>query len=226
MAAYATPTRMWRRTWGFRLLGVWIREVMEDFVYDPEFHEPLGSLETLASPNGSLSLCKPCSLLEPPQSLPQRSSQSEGTCRTFGAVRPSFVTGSTLVFSSEMGRQLGRTLCFRTSTVPVRPWKRSTLRPIIPPEPQKSPEEASEHVRKCPSWEAIRLRWPRAVATNLACIVKTKRDDSVKIRLVIDLRRSGVNGLTPVPRKVILPQVKDFAVLVVDPLWRPTAALH
>ena len=59
--------------------------------------------------------------------------------------------------------------------------------------------QARNYVRKRPSWEAIRLRWPRAVATKLACIVETRRDGPVKIRLVMDFRRSGVNGLTHVP---------------------------
>ena len=55
-----------------------------------------------------------------------------------------------------------------------------------------------------------------AVVTELACIVKTKRDGSVKIRLVIDLRRSGVNELSDVPQKVNLPRVKDFTISVVN----------
>ena len=62
----------------------------------------------------------------------------------------------------------------------------------------------------------IQLRWLRAVATKLACIVKTQRDGLVKIRFVIDLHRSGVTGLTHLPQKVILPRVKDFAISVVD----------
>ena len=81
----------------------------------------------------------------------------------------------------------------------------------------KSLEEVSDHVKsdvEClvnkndvrtrPSWEAIRRQWLRAVATKLSCILTTRRDGSVKIRLIIDLRRSGVSGFTHVPQRVIL----------------------
>ena len=54
---------------------------------------------------------------------------------------------------------------------------------------------------------------------------RSKRDGSVKIRLVIDLRRTGVNGLTHVTQKVTLPRVKDFAISVVTSLWRPTSRI-
>ena len=50
----------------------------------------------------------------------------------------------------------------------------------------------------------------------MACIVKTKRGSSVKIRFVIDLRRFGVKGLTHVAQKVILARVKDLAISIVD----------
>ena len=115
----------------------------------------LAALDSLGSPKGWASLCKPCSLREPafvPCSMTQRSSQSEGTSRTFGAgcsisrmtLRPTFLTGSILVSPSELSRLLGRTVCFRRSTVPVRLWKHpdcvgglwSTLGPIIPPQLQ------------------------------------------------------------------------------------------
>ena len=227
-----------------RELGVQIREVMEELVYDPDFHAfLLAALDTLlAQPKALASPYKPCSLREPafmPYSVSQRSSQSEGTSRNFGEVcstsrktlRPTFLAGSTLAFSSELKRLWARTLCFRKSTVAQGArWDPSTHRN------NKSLAEASEHVkpeierllsksyvRRWPSWEAIRLRWPRAMATKLACIAKTKRDGSAKIRLVIDLPRSGVNGLAHVPQKVILPRVKDFAISIVDSLRRPTS---
>ena len=38
--------------------------------------------------------------------------------------RPTFLTGSILAFTLELSPLLGRSLCFRKSTVPVRPWKR------------------------------------------------------------------------------------------------------
>ena len=181
-----------------------------------------------------------------PYSMSQRSSQSEGTSRIIGAVcstsrktlRPTFMTGSILVFTSEVSRVLGTNSLFpenygaSTAAAEASRWCGVAREARWDPSSHRnheSLEEASEHVkpeierllsksnvRRWPSWEAIRLRWPRAMATKLACIAKTKRGGSVKIRLVIDRRRSGVNGLTHVPRKVILPRVKDFAISVVD----------
>ena len=66
-----------------------------------------------------------------PCSMPQRSSQPEGTSRTFGTVcsisrrtlRPTLLNGSALVFTSESSRPPARPLCSRKSTVPARPWK-------------------------------------------------------------------------------------------------------
>ena len=89
------------------------------------------------------------------------------------------------VFSSELSRPLGRSLFFiQKSSVTVeasRLWGYlwSTLGPSSHRK-YKSLEEASErvkprvdrlfsrsHVRRWPSWEAIRQRWPRAVATTV-----------------------------------------------------------
>ena len=206
---------------------------MEELVYDPDFHAfLLAALDTLlAQPKALASPYKPCSLREPafmPYSMSQRSSQSEGTSRNFGAVcstsrktlRPTFLTGSILVFSSELKRLWARTLCFRNLRCQYgRGSPRSTLGPSTHRN-NKSLAEASEHVkpetqrllsksyvRGWPSWEAIRLRWPRAgMATKLACIAKTKRDG-----LGQNPRRPSPFGRQrislSVPQKVILPRV-------------------
>ena len=55
--------------------------------------------------------------------------------------------------------------------------------------------------------------------TKMACIVKTKEDGSEKVRLVVDCRRSGVNGLMTVRERVVLPRVSDVADSLKRLLW-------
>ena len=189
-------------------------------VYDPEFHaRPLDSPGQRLGPlYASRCLC------ESPPSFHIHCRRSQVSRRVLPEplvqyarlrARPETDVPDWLhsAVPSELSRPLGRTLCFPRSTVSVWPWKHPDCvgLPIVHVEThhpsQLQVEEASEHakpeiepllgkscVRKWPLWEGIRPRWPRAVATKLACNVKTKRDGSVKIRLVIDLRRSGVAG--------------------------------
>lgn len=43
----------------------------------------------------------------------------------------------------------------------------------------------------------------------MGCIQKTRADGSLKTRLIVDMRRSGVNGLMKVKQRVVLPRVTD-----------------
>ena len=54
------------------------------------------------------------------------------------------------------------------------------------------------------------------MASKLACILKLRADGSTKVRFIIDLLRSGVNGLCKVPQRVVLPRVQDVAEDVLD----------
>ena len=69
---------------------------------------------------------------------------------------------------------------------------------------------APNYVRRWP-WEAIRQRWPRAVATQLACIFMIKR---------MALSRSASSLTSPLGRQRAdsrpTPPIKDFAISVVD----------
>ena len=72
-------------------------------------------------------------------------------------------------------------------------------------------------------WAAVLLLWPLAAASKMAMIVKQRDDLSLKVRFIIDLLRSGVNGGVHVPERVILPRLTDFAAGVVNLLlfqWR------
>ena len=87
----------------------------------------------------------------------------------------------------------------------------------------KSYEEAAEHVepelvrlRKAGyvevlgSWSEVRARFGRSVVVSkLAAILKPKADGSLKVRLVIDYRRSGVNAHVRTPERIVLPRVRD-----------------
>lgn len=61
------------------------------------------------------------------------------------------------------------------------------------------------------SWEeVVQLVGPKAKLTQMACIVKIK-EGVEKVRLVVDMRRSGVNGLMKLYERVCLPRIYDVA---------------
>ena len=64
---------------------------------------------------------------------------------------------------------------------------------------------------KVASWkEVVELVGEGAKLTKLGCIVKMK-DGKEKVRLIVDCRRSGINGLMALKQWVILPRVSDVA---------------
>lgn len=72
--------------------------------------------------------------------------------------------------------------------------------------------------------DVVKLFGSEAKLTRLACIVKLKDSGELKYRLVVDSRRSGVNGLMDVKERVILPKITDVAaairrLLVVNDGW-------
>ena len=188
--------------------------------------------QRLRPPYASRALCESPPLCH--VSMSQRPSQSEGTSRSFGAarstsrktLRPTFLTGSMLVFTLELSRLLGRTLCLWKSTVPVRPWRHPDC--VAWPSEHvgtHQPTETTSHSRKrrnvsSPKLSVYSARATsagglrekpsdddrlRAVVTKLACIVETNREGSVNIRLVIDLLRSGVNAPAKSTRSALPP---------------------
>ena len=181
--------------------------MLEELVNDPEFHAPLlAALDTVGSAKG--------------WSLPVQAVLSArarlhaildiADIKSVGGYFPN-LWRSMLDFAqdpetdvpdwlhfgvpSKKSRLLGRTVSVRKSTVPAS----TAVEASRLCGEHVGTQHPSPKLRVYSSWEAIGLRWPRAVATKLVCIVKTKRDGSVKIRLVIDFRCSGVNGLTHVP---------------------------
>ena len=63
------------------------------------------------------------------------------------------------------------------------------------------------------SWNQICQRFGQdAQLTRLACIIKPKPGGGEKVRLVVDCRRSGVNGKMHIRERVVLPRVSDVAM--------------
>jgi len=73
-------------------------------------------------------------------------------------------------------------------------------------------------------WTSVIARWPSAQASKVALIIKERADRSLKLRFVVDLLRSGINGEADIPERVVLPRVSDFANSVVDLLAYPADA--
>ena len=64
------------------------------------------------------------------------------------------------------------------------------------------------------SWqEVVALVGPEAKLTQLACVEKVK-DGKLKARLIVDVRRSGVNGRMNLLERICLPRISDVAVAV------------
>ena len=59
------------------------------------------------------------------------------------------------------------------------------------------------------TWDQVVEAVGAARLTKMACIVKAKETGELKYRLVVDSRRSGVNGLMEVRERVILPRVTE-----------------
>ena len=65
---------------------------------------------------------------------------------------------------------------------------------------------------KFETWqEVVETFGEQAKLTRLACLVKVKETGETKYRLVVDSRRSGINGLMDVRERVILPKISDVA---------------
>ena len=61
------------------------------------------------------------------------------------------------------------------------------------------------------TWEEVQLQFRNARLSRMGWIVKERSDKTLKVRLVIDTRRSGVNRLATIRERVILPRVADVA---------------
>ena len=60
------------------------------------------------------------------------------------------------------------------------------------------------------SWDEVLSDFGGALVSKLACIVKQRDDGSLKVRNVLDLRRSGYNEHVALAERVVLPRMKDL----------------
>ena len=61
------------------------------------------------------------------------------------------------------------------------------------------------------SWnEVVQSLGPSSRLTKLGCIVKLRPDNTEKVRIIVDSRRSGVNGMMHIRERVVLPRVTDI----------------
>lgn len=65
------------------------------------------------------------------------------------------------------------------------------------------------HVEPIGTWADVKARWPDALATKLATIVNARTDGTTKVRFVVDMRRSGINGLSKCRERITLPRGED-----------------
>jgi hypothetical protein len=63
--------------------------------------------------------------------------------------------------------------------------------------------------RSGPAWSTVTARWPNAICTRLACLVRPGAGGALKIRLIVDMRRSGVNGIAKITERIVLPRPGD-----------------
>ena len=72
------------------------------------------------------------------------------------------------------------------------------------------------------SWADVVARLGDAARlTKLGCLVKQRDDGSEKVRIIVDSRRSGVNGLMTIRERVVLPRVTDVMAS-----WRRLVEAH
>ena len=65
-------------------------------------------------------------------------------------------------------------------------------------------------------WKQVTERCPNAVASNVTLLLKTREDGTTKVRLIIDLRRSGGNGGVELPERVVLPRLSGLTNSILD----------
>ena len=73
------------------------------------------------------------------------------------------------------------------------------------------------HLEKIGTWTEVLKRWPNAIATKLAVLVKEKSDNSLKVRFIVDMLRSGINGMVTAQERIVLPRGHDLITSTLDP---------
>ena len=73
----------------------------------------------------------------------------------------------------------------------------------------------ADRVAVCDSWwQVVDQFGPDAKLTRMACVLKRRDSGELQYRIVVDSRRSGVNGLMEVRERVILPKITDVVAII------------
>ena len=78
------------------------------------------------------------------------------------------------------------------------------------------------YVQKIGTWEdVVKLFGDAVIVSKLAAVIKERSDGSLKVRLIVDFLRSGVNACLKVGERVVLPRLRDALRNI---MWMQTKA--
>ena len=83
---------------------------------------------------------------------------------------------------------------------------------------------AAGFMTKVDTWAELSEQMPEVVVNKMACILKTKDDGSVKLRLITDMLRSGVNAFVKLNERIVLPRLCDAVEALLGLLEQRTDA--
>lgn len=72
------------------------------------------------------------------------------------------------------------------------------------------------HLEEVGPWDQVIRRWPTARATKIATLIKARPDGTNKVRFIVDMLRSGINGLAKAGERIVLPRGVDLVKDVLD----------
>ena len=69
---------------------------------------------------------------------------------------------------------------------------------------------ACGYAHRVASWREVQKEYGQVLVSRLACITKPRADGTEKVRLIIDMRRSGYNSCVRMSERLVLPRIKDL----------------
>ena len=61
------------------------------------------------------------------------------------------------------------------------------------------------------SWADVRARFQNPVVSKMAAAIKVREDGTKKVRLIIDMLRSGVNNRVKLTERIVLPRLMAWS---------------
>ena len=65
------------------------------------------------------------------------------------------------------------------------------------------------YITKYVSWDALCADYQGVIVSKLAAITKERADGTVKLRLIVDMRWSGLNKHVVLNDRIVLPRARD-----------------